>query len=120
MVPPAPEAPRYHVSYSELVRNDLEQLAARATAAGHKATFLNALRDIDYRLHVFPQFGEPLRDLHMEGETDWIGIVPPLVVEYIIDEPRRMGFVMVPIKALPGEGFEGARERRSGMKADGL
>lgn len=95
----------YHVSYSGRVRDALVALLARAGAAGHGAAALAAVQQIDYRLKVYPQFGEPLRDLNMPGETDWIGTVDPLVVEYIIDEPHHAVFVIVPIKAIPGCGF---------------
>jgi hypothetical protein len=63
---------------------------------------LQALKAIDHRLSVYPQFGEPLRDLKMRGETLWIGTIEPLVVQYIIDEPNRLVFVVVPLKILPG------------------
>jgi hypothetical protein len=105
MEPAPPSPPDYHVAYSELVQNELIQLATRAGAAGHGAAFLNAIQQIDYRLRRYPQFGEPRRDLHTEGETYYVGVVPPLVVEYIIDEPRRLVFVIAPIKALPRCGF---------------
>jgi hypothetical protein len=63
---------------------------------------LAAAREIDARLRIYPQFGEPLRDLQSRGETLWIGVVPPLTVEYIIDEEHRMIFVVVPHRPLPG------------------
>ncbi len=66
---------------------------------------LDAVKTIDYRLHVYPQFGEPLRDLKTQNETIWTAIVEPFLVEYVIDEERRMVFVVVPFKALPQFGL---------------
>jgi hypothetical protein len=95
----------YHVSYSGRVRDALRNLLVRASGVGRGAVALAAVREIDRRLRIYPHFGEPLRDLITPGETDWIGTVDPLVVQYIIDEPHRAVFVIVPIKAIPGCGF---------------
>jgi hypothetical protein len=65
---------------------------------------LNAVKQIDARLRIFPQFGEPLCDLKTAGETLWIGTVPPLVVQYVIDEENRLVFVVIPVKLLPASG----------------
>jgi hypothetical protein len=66
---------------------------------------LDAIRTIDDRLHIYPQFGEPLRDLKTVGETLWIATVPPFVVQYIIDEPHRSVFIVVPILPLANSGL---------------
>jgi len=95
----------YRVVYSERVRTDLRELLTRAVACGLGQQALTALREIDTRLRVDPQFGEPLRDLKTEGETLWIGTIPPMVVQYVIDEERRSVFVVVPLKPLPESGL---------------
>jgi hypothetical protein len=56
---------------------------------------LAALKKLDGLLHLYPQFGQPLRDLHLEPAQLWIGVVSPLVVRYILDEERRLVMVVV-------------------------
>jgi hypothetical protein len=62
---------------------------------------LEAVKTIDSRLHIYPQFGQPLRDLKTEGSTLWIAVVWPLVVQYVLDEERRLVFVLAPFQMLP-------------------
>jgi hypothetical protein len=45
-----------------------------------------------------------LRDLQTAGETLWIGTIPPLVVQYILDEEKRLVFIVVPLNPLPNSG----------------
>ena len=52
------------------------------------------------RLRIYPQFGQPLQDLFAHPAQSWIGVVPPLVVKYIVDESRRQVIVSYPIKPL--------------------
>ncbi len=84
----------YRVVYSGQVRAHLQALLARAEALGLRPMIAAAVRDTDARLRVYPQFGQPLRDLATAGEALWIGAVGPLVVKYVIDEPRRLVFVV--------------------------
>jgi hypothetical protein len=95
----------YRVVYSERVRLELKELLTRAVARGFGPQALNAAKEIAARLRIYPQFGEPLRDLQTEGETLWTGTVPPLVVQYVIDEDNRLVFVVVPLKPLPESGL---------------
>jgi hypothetical protein len=105
-VSPASDPPvRYKVVYSERVRNELKQLIARAAARGLSQEVLHAIKEIDRLLHIYPQFGEPRRDLETEGESVWSGTVPPLVVEYVLDEERRLVFVVDPLDTLPRTGL---------------
>ena len=105
MSEPAPSRVPYKVIYSGRVLDEAKKLLAKATAAGFGRQALDALKQIHTRLCIYPQFGEPLRDLSVVGETLWAGTVPPLVVQYIIDEERRTVFVVRPLRALPGSGF---------------
>ena len=95
----------YKVAYSERVRIELKDLLTRAVARGLGREALEAVKKLDARLHVYPQFGEPLRDLQTAGETLWTGTIPPLVVQYIIDEDKRVVFVVAPLKPLPESGL---------------
>ena len=95
----------YRVSYSGRVRDSLLELGALARSRGLGARFVAALQEIDRLLQLYPQFGEPLRDLVAEPMTFWIGVVSPLVVRYCVDESRRLVMVGVPILPLPGAGL---------------
>ena len=94
----------YRVAYSEWVRRELRQLLLRAVAQGFGRQALDAVKISDARLRIYPQFGEPLRDLKSEGATLWIGVVAPLVIQYIIDETNHAVFVVRPHRLLPGTG----------------
>jgi hypothetical protein len=101
----APEPPSpYRVSYAGRVRDELRSLIDRAKRAGRARQVLDAAKRIDYLLHLFPQFGDPLRDLNLDGARLWIGVVAPLVVRYVLDEERRSVFVVTPLLPLRGSG----------------
>jgi len=95
----------YRVVYSERVRRALMDLLSRAKALGFAEQVLQAIKEIDARLRLYPQFGEPLRQLKQVGQTMFVGTVAPLVVQYIIDEENRLVFVVVPLKPLPNSGL---------------
>ena len=101
---PSGKPGRYRVVYSERVRSELKELLRHLVARGFGQLALNTLRELDFRLQVYPQFGEPLRDLKTEGEKLWIGTVPPWVVQYIVDEKERLVFVVLPLKTLLDSG----------------
>ncbi len=105
MSPPAGPPLPYKVVYTERVRDELRRLVAHAKTRGHAPEVLEAARELDRRLHIYPQFGEPLYDIKSQKETVWIGVIPPLLGFYIIDEDRRTVFVVVPLKPLPRSGF---------------
>jgi hypothetical protein len=96
----------YHVAYSERVRNGVRALIRIAKARGLGEEVLAALKEIDRRLQVYPQFGEPLCNLKLEPAQLWIGTVPPLVVRYVLDEEKRLVMIPVPIRPLPGSGLD--------------
>jgi hypothetical protein len=95
----------YNVSYSQKVRTGLKALLDRAVARGMGRECLDALKALDRILRIYPQYGEPFRDLVTEGETVWVMTIPPFVVHYIIDEPNRAVIVMVEFKLLPNSGL---------------
>ncbi len=96
---------RYRVSYSGRVREELRALLARARGLGRAPEVLAAVKEIDRRLQIYPQFGQPLRDLTLEPAQVWIGVVPPLTVQYVLDEARHAVFVVVPLLPLPSSGL---------------
>jgi hypothetical protein len=96
----------YRVVYSERIRIGLRALVDRAIGAGQGLVVLGALRELDARLRIYPQFGECRRDLSIPGQSQWVASFPPLVVEYVIDEPNRAVYVVIPIKVLPHAGFQ--------------
>jgi hypothetical protein len=105
MTEPLPKAARYQVSYSGQVRAEIQAIGARARAKGVGQAFVDALKAMDYRLRVFPQFGEPLRDLLLSPSKMWIGVIFPLVLHYSVDDERRVVMVASPVKTLPRCGF---------------
>lgn len=99
--PPNPPA-RYQVSYSRRVLAELKALISRAKLHGREQDVKDAAKEIEYRLSVYPQFGDPLRNLQRESSQIWVGVVPPVVVQYSIHEDIRQVWVVVPLVPLPG------------------
>lgn len=96
----------YRVAYSGRVRDAAKQLMDRARERGLEARVFAAFKEIDRRLRIYPQFGDPLRDLVLTPARLWIGVVNPLVVTYLLDEDRRLVMVGVPIQPLPHTGLD--------------
>lgn len=96
---------RYHVVYSEFVRNELKKLIARANGRGLGPQVLDAVREMDRLLHTKPRFGDPLADLSLAPGQLRMGTVPPLVVKYALYEDRRLVTVTIPITTLPRSGL---------------
>jgi hypothetical protein len=98
----------YETSYTGRVRDALRAMVARNPA--HAAPILAAVREIDRRLRIYPQFGQPLRELTVERAQEWIGGVPPLVVRYVVVEADESGhgrqvMVVRPFTPLPHTGI---------------
>jgi hypothetical protein len=71
--------------------------------------FHNALDRIYEILRVYPQYGEVLRELSIAGEgvlTSRAFTVPPLCVEYILDEPNSRVIIVTPLRVLPRSSLE--------------
>jgi hypothetical protein len=96
----------YRVTYTEHVRRELRNLIARAKKRGLGDQVIAAVRQIDERLRVYPQFGQPLRDLELKPAQLWIGVVPPLVVHYLLDEESRLVIVGAPITPITNSGID--------------
>jgi len=91
----------YRVSYSGRVREALRELVLHAREVNLGEQVLAAIREIDNRLHLYPQFGQPLRDLSVQPAQLWIGVVKPLVVLYVLGESSRQVSILHPITPLP-------------------
>ena len=50
---------------------------------------IGAVVELDRRLRLYPQFGDPLTDLPTLGVTKYGACVPPLYVKYVIDDTRQ-------------------------------
>src|SRR3954463_15919691 len=74
-----------------------------ARDAGTNQEAVATVKDLDRRLHVYPQFGEPIIDLTQEPGQVHVGTVPPLMVRYAIYEERRLVIVTV-LRILPESG----------------
>jgi hypothetical protein len=98
-------SPRYRLSYSGHVRAALRELITKAYACGLGPPAIAAVKVIDERLQVYPQFGEQRRDLLTKGHSQWTLTIPPLVVDYVIDEEHRFVFIVEPFRALPHSGL---------------
>ena len=80
-----PDAPApYRVVFSERARESIRELAARARGRGLGQQVLDAVKEIDRLLRLYPQFGDPLTDLKHEVGQSWVGTIQPLVVRYAI------------------------------------
>lgn len=97
---------RYRASYSGRVQARLKELAAIARNRGDGEEFLAALREFDRRLQIYPQFGDPLIDLHVEAGHIRLGTVPPLAMRYGVLEERREVFVAALPVLLPRRAAE--------------
>jgi hypothetical protein len=79
----------------------LRQFTAAARKAGNLQEAVAAVTELDRRLHIYPQFGDPIMDPTLEAGQVYLGTVPPLVVRYGIYEERRL--VLVTVMRLPSE-----------------
>ena len=98
----------YEVSYSGRVIDRLREIVDRNPA--HRAQLLAAIQELDRRLRIYPQFGQPLQDLAAERAQVWVAIVLPLIVHYVLvegDDTGRGRQVMVvrPPTVVPGSGI---------------
>lgn len=93
----------YQVIYSGRVIDALRDLAARNP--DRNLVIAAALREIDRRLRVYPQFGQPLWDLSVGSAQLWIGVVSPLVFHYVLEEEPRRVTVLRPPMPLPRTGI---------------
>jgi hypothetical protein len=93
----------YEVNYSPHVLDMIRQMILHNPT--HAAALLASLRELDRRLRIYPQFGQPLWDLSVRPTRLWIGVVPPLVLHYILDEDQRRVMVIRPPIPLPHTGI---------------
>jgi hypothetical protein len=95
----------YDLVFSGRVIDELAALIARAKGQGRDKPLVAAAKTIEYRLRVYPQFGEPFRDLNVESGQEWVAVAPPLIVRYLIYEERRLVLVVSPIRPLSHSGY---------------
>ncbi len=91
------------VHYSAHVLDVIRQMILRNP--DHTAELVGALRELERRLRIYPQFGQPLWDLSVRPARLWIGVVSPLVLHYVVDEDRRVVMVASPPRPLPHTGI---------------
>ena len=84
----------YQVAYSERVRRRLAEMGAEAARRGDREAFAAALKDFDGKLHLYPQFGDPLRDLVIERAALYNGIIRPLCMRNAVYENERLVVVV--------------------------
>jgi len=93
----------YEVSYAPRVLDAIRRMLLRNPA--RTAELVAALRELEYRLRIYPQFGQPLWDLSVPPAQLWIGVVAPLVLHYVLDESRRHVTVVRELMVLPRTGI---------------
>ncbi|MDB5307106.1 MAG: hypothetical protein JWO38_1308 [Gemmataceae bacterium] len=79
----------YEVTYSGRVIDWLRDLVTRNR--GRAPELIAVIREIDRRLRIYPQFGQPLRDLSARRAQLWVATVPPLVIQYVVVEGDESG-----------------------------
>lgn len=84
----------YRLISSGRVNSELKALIRRAVAAGFGQAVRDALKKLAHVLSVYPQYGEARRVLKTVGQTTYAATFPPLHVDYIVDEPRRLVFMV--------------------------
>ena len=87
---------RYLVSYSSGVRDRLLELADEARRRGDGRQFAAAVREFHRRLCAYPQFGDPLANLHAHPGQARLGVVSPLAMRHGVLEERRTVLVAAP------------------------
>ncbi len=92
------------MSYSGRVRERLLELADEAGRRGDGPAYAAAVEEFDRRLHLYPQFGDPLSDLVAHQGHVRLGVVPPLAMRYAVLEEQRLVFVAAPPVLLPRRG----------------
>jgi hypothetical protein len=74
----------YRVTYSRRVIEALRELVKRKP--NHASIIRATVLEIDRRLKVYPQFGQPLRNLSINRAQHWIATFPPLAVHFLLLE----------------------------------
>ena len=100
----APGGPvaEYAVSASGRVAERLGELYRLSVRRGDGAQFLAALAELERRLRIYPQFGDPLTDLTVGEGTVRVGIIRPLSIRYIIrEDARQVLLVALPVLMSP-------------------
>jgi hypothetical protein len=95
--PPVP----YEVTYSGRVLRLLREMGREAQARGDGPAFRAALKEFDRRLRLYPQFGDPQKDLEAAPGVIRTGIIRPLSMRYSVFEERRLVLVVAPPLLLP-------------------
>lgn len=88
---PEPPAP-YLVTYSSAVLQRLRELGEEALARGDGVAFVAALKSLHQRLTIYPQFGDPVKDMAHGGGQLRVGIIRPISIRYGVHEESRTVF----------------------------
>ena len=102
MSSPSNDPEPYDVVYSEAAKDSLARLVALARSRGLGAEAIQAVKEINDRLQLYPQFGEPVRDYEAIGITGYLGHIWQISFTYGVDEERRIVYLIRPPRALAG------------------
>lgn len=91
----------YFVDRTGKAALQIQQLHIKARTIGKVKALRTILQDIHQRLRSDPQgWGKPLYHTKLPGGTVFCGILPPLVVHFVVYEPERFVWIF-DVKALP-------------------
>ena len=103
-------SPHYKIVCTGRVSDELRKLMERAVAVHRSGQVMAALLELQRLLSLYPQVGEPLKNLTIEGWTLWHHAFPPLVVKYVIDDNRREVLINAPILTFKNAGLDPTNE----------
>ncbi len=94
--------PIYFVDRTGPVDDEIRQLIQRATTSKLRRSFFRTMRKVVKNLMTRPlEWGDPEHRTRKEGGVVCHGIMPPLILRYVVFEPEKV-VVILRIKALPG------------------
>jgi hypothetical protein len=100
----------YRIDYRREVKQQLRELARRATVAGIRDQYLEVLNETVDRLSRTPhELGDPRHNLKHEGGVAYYALRPPVLVFYVTFEVERL-VVILDVKPAPGSPLDVADE----------
>jgi hypothetical protein len=106
----APPVPPYQLCFRAVVKEQLQELARRASAAGRRTSYLEVLNQAIEQLSTSPlEWGDPRHNTRHEGGVVCYALRPPLLFSYVIYENERLVWLL-DIKPAPGSPLDAAQE----------
>src|SRR5262245_26612744 len=94
--------PPYRVDPTGPFKQQMNDLITRAAALGMRQKVLDAFKAIVRQLQTRPlDWGDPERRTRKKGGYVYHGIKPPLVVQYVVFEPKKVVWLLN-VRAITG------------------